>query len=65
MLLEGEATVKQVSQLLQSVDAGVVYGPNENGAVELRVATVDARRIAQALQASSVVRLASVQSDCL
>jgi hypothetical protein len=65
VLLEGGATVKQVSQLLQSVDAVVVYGPNENGAFELRVPAVDARRIAQALETSPAVRLASVQSDCL
>lgn len=65
VLLEGAATVKQVSQLLQSVDAVVVYGPNENGAFELRVPAVDARRIAQALETSPAVRLASVQPDCL
>ncbi len=65
VLWEGAATLKQAAQLLQSVDAVVVYGPNENGAFELRVPRNDARRIAQALETSPAVRMASVQSGCL
>jgi hypothetical protein len=65
VLWDGAATLKQATQVLQSVDAVVVYGPNENGAFELRVPRDEARRIAQALETSPAVRMASVQPACL
>ena len=60
-----EATLQQLTGLMQGVDAVVVYGPNENSAFELRVNAERARAVAQALETSPLVSVASVQAECL
>ena len=59
-----EATLRQISGLLQSVDAVLVYGPDENGAFELRVPPRLARATAQALEKSPITHVASARPEC-
>ena len=59
-----EATLRQISGLLQSVDAVLVYGPDENGAFELKVPARLARATAQALEKSPITHVASARQEC-
>lgn len=59
------ATFGQISALLQSVDASIAYGPNENGAFEIAVQPGEAPVIAPALlRAAPLVLVASVGKNC-
>lgn len=64
VFFSGSATLQQVSSLLRSVDAVLSYGPNENGAFELRTSAALAADVARALELSPLVTLATAQPRC-
>jgi hypothetical protein len=60
------ATVAQISKLLESLNATIGFGPNENGIYELRVASNTALAVVQALnRAEELVVVAEVRESCL
>jgi hypothetical protein len=58
------ATVQQITGLLRSLDTVISYGPNENGAFELRTSPALAAQVALALETSPLVTLATAQPQC-
>ena len=58
------ATLQQVASMLRTLDAVISYGPNENGAFELRVSPGLAADVARALETSPIVTLATPQPQC-
>ncbi len=58
------ATLQQIARLLSNLNTVISYGPNENGAFELRTSTALAVDVARALETSPIVTLAAVQPQC-
>ena len=63
-IFKRDITVRQVSDVLQTLDAVIIYGPDENGAFELQVSARRAREVAEALEKSSLVSAASARPEC-
>jgi hypothetical protein len=60
------ATIAQIADLLQKLDANIAFGPNENGAYELAVVADSAVAVVAALnRAEALVVVASLRERCL
>lgn len=60
------ATIAQIAQLLEGLDASIAFGPNENSSYELAVSASTAAAVVQALnRAEALVVVATLRERCL
>ena len=60
------ATISQITQLLESLDVSIAFGPNENSSYELAVSANTADAVVQALnRAEALVVVATMSDPCL